>query len=1055
MHDFLRYINPILKKEKANINMLVFLDVYFKNLAHKIKSSIYTSTIDELSERIFYQAIKEFKQDNKNLESVYIYSIVKDAKKLIDKMFVFPQSKLSPEEYMQRVQNHSEYKWATKKIGNYFINHIWPKFIINKEIQELLIFEPMTMSLFFSDKKDYRNLIHLIQEYLNDLWLEFLTKGSYELKNQVDSESSNEDNNSINETSLLKQKPKELETPRPTEIQIPEFYNLTAHNQMKSDVILKLFHEYINEKDINFNFFEINDFINELRKTQKYKNYNAKKLNNFLKQYYPIYINETDSVDHQKYFKVIDNINQKLGFNFLEIISDLDIHRFTSIVYTLNGEAFDAPENKIDKIYLQAMNGINYENTEFHERAKLYIKNISNLNGFESNFKDFLIPLKAISKEEMNYEYFQKYLMYKFGNLNVNLLKNFDELYNIHFYTRNPQFISIVNEFIKDHQTEISDAIANLFYGDVLDRTKEVIQLRMVENKTLQETGEILGITRERVRQVAQKYLHKLKSIVQSNSNQVTIQRVLSRLKSDFFITKDELNETFGHYSSLIVEALKVFRKPYFEFKDSEIITNNPTLFKKTLEYLNSINYVEIEEMNEILASIKDNIQEEVSDNDLELLLKYLFKETKGFYFNNKILKNRSDKVIFIIGKYFPEGIKAFNDEEISKFSELYKLYFGHEEFLYQKTRTIGSFITRYTKIINKGTYALIDEEITLDQDVIKYLNEKIKDSKLMYIDKLFHLTQSNFMIDDIQSRDHFARVIKKSLKNFHHNRFYYATEKHLLDYQNYIPDYVKSKDRIVSNHEIMDAFPGIDDKTILNVLQQNKTIISITNRKYIALVKIAFSEKDYQIYLELIENRLRLKPFIHIREIQRMVLYDDKLSTSIDIREDYLGLHKMLEHHYKSNFQFNYPFIVKEGYFVGNVEEMMNYYILNHDVIEIKAISDYFKEYGGTANIIEIILNKSETYYQINANQIMKKNLIELSETAISTIERFLKAFFIENKLIGIDDFTMWSLLPEINVNWNKYLLHSIVYDKMRHVQIKYELKQYSNLKYRLDWEE
>lgn len=1053
MGKFTKYLNPILEKQKTNGNLLVFLTIYFRELSFSSTNSNYNVSLDRISKSLFKEFTKLIKSNNRHTSGLFLNEIVSRAIDLIEKSLIKDPDSFEIDEFIDRIKNHTEYIWALKKIENYFMNHLWKMLLTSLEIQILFKFDPVNFSFVFSEETDIRSSITQISDYLNKLWNEYLINGYYNLESAT---FSNEDSKNISKHEDYQELKSNINYKGSVkDITIPPLYQLSKNQFMSSSLLLDFFHDFLSKNSQNIKSFEIEEFIKELRKTQKYKNYNVNKLRLFLNDYYPIYLKNLELNDKSlRIFDLLDDVNIKLGFNFIETISEVDLNQFVATVYSLELSEFDLPEFEIERNYLLAMNALDYKIDDKSHREKTYTRNLKALNHIENFWDEYISEWEKIIDEERSIDYVRRYFHLETKNFDNNELNTIEDLKDLDYLRRRPHLIYLSLSFLKIHGNDFSVELEKFLFENLSDERKRMIVFRIGDNQTLEQVGLKFGLTRERVRQVSSKYIKFLSKKLKESSSYRLINRILSRFKTSFFVSYEEIIEHFGNLSPFILEILIRLENPFVLIKKLNGVTRHPESLEQVIEWLDAINYIESIELEENLLAISESLNEGFSINDIFSVFHSMFILRKDVYFNNKFLKKRSDKTIFVLARHFSEGIKVYNHEDINKFRNHYAAYFGHEKFLSLDTRSIGSNLTKYTKIVEKGTYAIIDEEIELDNEVIEFLKDTIMTSKLIYIERLYELTNHNFNIDEVRSRDHFARLIKKPLQNFYQNRFYYATEENFLDYQNYLTDYVKNTKRVVSNKELLEKFPGIDEKTIMNVTSIDSDIISMSNKNYISISNIPMVQKDEEIYLKILESKLSIQPFIHIRDMQRNIIFNEELTTIKDIKEDNLGLHKLLKYHLSENYQFHYPFIAHKDSFVGTTDEMADYYILNGDTIEIKKIVEFYKDLSKPLNTIEWLISKNDLYYQINSTHIQKKELININQNILNTLERLLRVYFTENLYLGIDDFKSWNLLPSINIEWNKYLLHSIIVDKMESAKIEYEIKQYNNLKYRLNWE-
>lgn len=1045
-------LRQILDKHKDNLNLAAFLSAFFRVLHQSLSNGSYEVTLELVASEVYKDFVRIIRHGNDNVKELYFYKIVEKSMESTDRLFVIPAKNVDIDEYIVRIKNHPDYSWNVKKISNYFFNYIWLMLTPSQTLKETITFNPLKLSFEINQNVKASEIINQTSYYIESFWRVYVNEGIYDSGNlSNDYKDSKLTTEQMNQGEKISQSKR---VPFSEKQSIPPFYQLSINQTLDSQYLLKRYHEFVIKKGINFELIETADFVNELRKTEKYKNFNVHRLHHFLRLYYPIYKHKLRFQAGVAYFfEIFDKINVESRFNFIETVSFVDLNQLMSIAQSLNHTEWDHFNMDIPKIYLLGMNGIDYVDSLLSQRKKQYEKNIKALLHIENQWENYFNAWEKVNHKDKNATYFNRFVELKEDILKKDLITSIDDLMDYDFLIHKPVLITRAIYFLKFHQDTLVEATNKLLFDKLDEKQVKLIIMRFCEKHTLEEVGKSFNLTRERVRQIVKKYIEKLSKRLNHQLHGGTINRIIAKFKSKLFISYEEIKTEFGFISPLIVEVLKLIQNPFNEFKELGGITPEYSELNKIYSWIRSINFITDDELEDVLESMQKNLEVNVSLKELSNLFSSMFIHSNGYFFNSHFINTRSNKVVFVVAKHFSEGIRVYDDDSINKFIRIYIDYFGKESFLKSGTRIIGNYITRYTKIIDRGTYAVIDEIIELESNVIDFLIETIQKSKLVYIERLFNLARENFDLEHIKSKEHFASVIKKPLNTFYNNRFYYATEAHHLNYQSYIVEYIQNAKRIVSNKELLDKFPGLELKTITNLVNANSTILTLNDNKYMTVASFKLSENEKKVYSDILRSRLDLKPYIHIKEMQRYVIFNAALIAHKDINEDYLGLHKILEHHFDKDYKLHYPFIGIKETFLGTIDDMADYYIVNKDVINLRDVIDFYNDYSIPPNTIEWIKRRTNRYYQVSDNQIMIKSLIQIDSYIVSTVERILQIYFKENPYSGIDDFKMWNMLPKINIEWNKYLVHSLALDHFKDISLHYEVKHYNNLKYRIEW--
>jgi hypothetical protein len=243
----------------------------------------------------------------------------------------------------------------------------------------------------------------------------------------------------------------------------------------------------------------------------------------------------------------------------------------------------------------------------------------------------------------------QKWLKYLINQISKNTygMKEDTLWENIHIFLKDKKIYKKTIEYLYE-----SEMIKNLYddrfvfnYKSIkeeiykyLKENEAEILLKRISGKTLEEIGEILNLTRERIRQIESRSLKKL---------------YLEKFKEDFFL------EIFLKYD--------VSREAFLSILKEE----------ETYNYLN-LRYKD--ELNQV-KNTRRPIQEILEDEDIPIIIRRNFEK----FIYKKYITYGKERILFGRASFIDYLIKHFANEEISydNFKEMYYMFLndlGYEE---------------------------------------------------------------------------------------------------------------------------------------------------------------------------------------------------------------------------------------------------------------------------------------------------------------------------------------------------------------------------------------
>ena len=269
-----------------------------------------------------------------------------------------------------------------------------------------------------------------------------------------------------------------------------------------------------------------------------------------------------------------------------------------------------------------------------------------------------------------------------------------------------PSTYTLLKKFYKwcafDLEKEINKIFDNLYSKESM---RVVVQHR-AKKETLEQIGRLLGITRERVRQIEIKAKSKFSYFC---GQMRIIPKIFAEENGNTILTPGKIKKYCGKYASDLLFLVQTYKSANYTY-DSHfdvLVLGNTSVAN-------------------IVQSCIDTLPEIVKENQLEMVL---CDGVKGTDIPTEVLKKafledyqHTGKVYHryrlsiptilktVIDSYYPKGIKVYDIDEISRFREIVANEYG-DIGLPSNDRALSNRIIRICVLCGRGLYRLKNEK--------------------------------------------------------------------------------------------------------------------------------------------------------------------------------------------------------------------------------------------------------------------------------------------------------------------------------------------------------
>lgn len=551
--------------------------------------------------------------------------------------------------------------------------------------------------------------------------------------------------------------------------------------------------------------------------------------------------------------------------------------------------------------------------------------------------------------------------------------------------------------------------------------TEKVLMLR-ARKCTLQETGDELGITRERVRQIEKK-------VVQAFCRWQRIKKFLPRLSAEFngktILEATDLQEYFGDTTEVLLYLLQCADDEFFSYDretDTVIIVDDDiTYFVR--------NYVE-RMPNELDGDIIEEYRKKALEEH-DIPVDIFDREIEGqynlygtHYHRNKLSLEKMYQIV--LKRYYPEGMNVYDEAELNRFRTLLVNEFG-EVSLPEKNRSISTAIGRSCILCGRGKYRVKENE-KIPHKLIKKVHDYILNSErnLFFMNEIFLEFEDELRDAGIDNRFFLQGVLREEYENeLFFRRDYVSKDSENLSMYRDLQLFVKKSEYPVTKEQIREVYPGITE-IMISISLADDDIINYFG-SYIHSSNLNLFDYDKQYIDKVVKLILDDGMPHHSDEIYATIQNDNPdMLNRLGIFYQY-SLFSLLQYQYRGRYEFARPYIAEKGVKINKPIELLQEYVSANEVFEITEFLGLAKEYHYTIyDILKFLNSWNETHFLINKQEMASIEYIGITPEIAHEMEQQIVKEISGSSLIA--NLECIYRLPIIHVSWNEWLVYSVI---------------------------
>lgn len=603
------------------------------------------------------------------------------------------------------------------------------------------------------------------------------------------------------------------------------------------------------------------------------------------------------------------------------------------------------------------------------------------------------------------------------------------------------------------HSLKSLKEMSHIIIEQLKPREQEVLKLR--ESMTLQEVGDILDVTRERVRQIERKA-----------TNRIIVHKPKAKIELYFRYYSEHSKlvslEKFCHVFDLTDELEKIIIKKllektdtvsYIDTIDRYINVDDYDVIATSLEKIDlTQSIIEIDQLRELIpADMMDELREV-----LDILIKsHGYLRVNDIYVKEKI--SIIDRINYLFEKHIHEPLRM-DDDGYEYFKHLMNTIFGIPYDSGKRSAAARIADGQNIILVDNSTFFKHEAEyITPDflarlQAIIDDIlsTQPFADPRVIYEDFPDLVTQAK-----LYSPVHLYSIIQLYFSDQYEvgqgNTLYiYHSDAGVLNTEEILLNYLENNGHEVHFDKILSDLNWKTPK-LVQLLERIDTAIQVKDKKIKTIKSFDFTAEELAILKEITEKELE-KGFVFTEDLAFELAFNESLEPLIErtnltdittLSSVVKWLHKDVQGFQKMLYRTTSPIKSLEQAIALEYPEMIS----RAELIQYAQVKGYSEQKIATlpSTIVE-----ENLFYPYTSTQFINANVIQFTDDVKESLRAYLDKQFTEKPYQSVFSMIGFSqeLLPVSDYEWTEWLIHHLAEQVgYRKVIIQYQDYRYDKL--------
>lgn len=569
-----------------------------------------------------------------------------------------------------------------------------------------------------------------------------------------------------------------------------------------------------------------------------------------------------------------------------------------------------------------------------------------------------------------------------------------------------------------DLNNEINDLFANLYSNE---RMRVVVQMR-AKKQTLEQIGSILGITRERVRQIEAK---AKRMFTRLHSRIRIVSKISAERNGDNVLTPVEIGEYCGQNVTELLFLLQSYESANYTY-DRQLdvfILGDDSIRGRVQNYIETL--PDIVKANQLQTILTEAAEE--ADIPAEMLEKAFldsYRLTGEVYHRYRL----SLATIYerVLEAYYPNGFKAYDTNEIKAFREIIAQEYG-DVGLPENDRALTSRVASICILCGRGIYRLKKKDY-----LPKHLANKICDyienneNSIFLMNTIFSVFEEELVAVGIDNKYFLQGVLHELFGDkFVFRRDYISKDADVTSVYSAVVDFIKKSNYPVAKALIQEAFPGITE-IVINLSISDPNIINYFG-EYLHASKLNILPHEKEYLYKVVETLVSDGEAHHGRELFDIISNENPEILTRNAALYPFSAYSIVEHLFRDVFQFSRPYVATNGIEIGRPAERLHDLIYSSAEITVSEISEFARDnHFQIQSLLDYTNSCNDEFLLVNSDLMMRIDRTGVNEEVAAAVDTIIAESISETTLVK--NLSIWADLPTVKVPWTEWLIYSII---------------------------
>lgn len=550
-------------------------------------------------------------------------------------------------------------------------------------------------------------------------------------------------------------------------------------------------------------------------------------------------------------------------------------------------------------------------------------------------------------------------------------------------------------------------------------RVEDILRRRSQHN-TLEEIGNIYGITRERIRQIEVKAVRKFKIWERSHK---FLAKIMAECECDAVIQFEQLDDLLHEYSDVVIYLLSLVDRVnyYVDFDLKVIVYGDLDYSVRIQKYIDLLPDVfNIKELPVWMNGLPEKIPESILNRAIELQ----YRITGDTYHRSRLSIGAMCK--HVLKSYYPDGLHIYDEQEIESFrNHIYQDY-GNVK-MSDTNRALVARISDVGVLCGRGRYKSKQDEYLspiLRDNIRNYIDNS--EESIFLINTLYAVFQDDLQDEGVDNKYYLQGILKEIFGDkYYFRRDYLSKDANLTSIYSAIVSFIKRSSALVTKAEIFEAFQGLTE-IVLNLATSDPEVLNYFG-SYIHVENVKLYDEDYAYVKEIVHKLLSKNDVLHSKDF-----FDFMNADNLEFIERTGAIYpyrlfSLLEYMLGDEYQFARPYIAKINTVIDRPMERFTELLDQQDVTEIEELLNLASECRfQMVGLLDFLHMFSGTHLILDKTRLIKISATGIDEVIFRNVEALILNEIQGTKVIS--QLRCQELFPRVNIEWSEWIIYSSI---------------------------